>query len=1060
MTFKRGIISRFFTLIIYIQFTMKQSLLLLLFCIGLFTVKGQSPGVIVRPAAGNGVTPLNPNGDGYSSTPPSTGFVSSDISESEIAYKIVPPIFLEPTSDLMRGPAELYSDLVRQVDGSGFYVYNDGTNLLFRLRVGSIVSGSKGYSILIDTDGKMGNTGADADPGYQAATTGVNGNPGFELEVVLETNFRVAAYNVDGTSSPTLINSYGINTNSQISVALSTVSSTPDYFYDFYVPISALGISPTTPLRMTATTVMAPAAAIGGPKSDIFGVNDASYNDPMKSWEVVINNTPSFTLTNIGSGGSGAGSVCTAAPTLTSPIQAGSGISVTGTWAALDGTKPSTATITLYKNGVSAGTTSVISGNTWTISGITVSNGDVLYAKAQASGESMCLQSNSVQVVSCSPANTTSTTGLAYSCISRKGIGGTMPANASVRIYTVTTTGFTLLADDNSTTYRITYPTSTTWAYDGEFSGGSTPCNSTQNDMPNNISYAITAQETSKCESGPVFECLNVTPASTPTITQTNLYSSSTTVSGNVASGSGATVRLYINGKLQPTATADASGNYSFSGLVLSQGDVVNVVAQTSSSCLSAAATLTVSCFTTPPVITTDNNGNLSTGSTTIAGKSGEPTGTVVTIYENAVSIGTTTVQSGGTWSFTYTPIATRSYTATQQNGSCAASATSTAATALAATTVCPSITGSYTASATSVTGTLPSAFTGTIRLYLDGTSIGSASVTSATAWTISGLNATYLNTLYPGGVLTVTSQATGAAEKTNCGSSVTLSCATPTTPVITPTSSAIQTGQTVTYNVTTTQSGILYAITDATTGTTNYAVSQWGTGSSLSLPTNTFNSVGTYNVLVKAVSLSGPGCLSSAAASITVSVVLPVTLTYFTGRYVDDQSQLNWETVMEEQVDHFAVERSDDGRQFTEIGTVKATGNSNTRIKYVYTDSKPVINNAWYRLRTVDIDGKSRYSNAIRIANALSAINVLSVTPNPFESTVRVQVYSDKVLPMAIRMVDITGREIYKVNKILSAGNNTIALNPSASLAKGVYVLQLIAGNEVVWSQRIQKAK
>ena len=270
----------------------------------------QSPGIIVRPAAGIGVTPLNPNGDGFSSIT-NSGFTTSDITQSEIPFKIVPPVFLEPTSDLLRGPAGLYSDLVRQVVGSGFYIYNDGTNLLFRVRVGSIVSGSKGYSVLIDTDGKMGNTGASADPNYQAATTGINGNPGFEREVVLETNFRVAVYNVDGLSNAVKTDSFGINTNSQISVALSTVSNTPDYFYDFYVPISSLGITAATPLRMAATTVMAPKAAIGGPKSDIFGVNDDSYKDPMKSWEAVINNTLSFTLTDINSGGSGAGSTCT-----------------------------------------------------------------------------------------------------------------------------------------------------------------------------------------------------------------------------------------------------------------------------------------------------------------------------------------------------------------------------------------------------------------------------------------------------------------------------------------------------------------------------------------------------------------------------------------------------------------------------------------------------------------------------------------------------------------------------------------------------------------------------
>jgi hypothetical protein len=150
---------------------MKHLFTLLILFLIIQTAFSQSPGIIVRPAGGNGITPLNPDGNGLSSSSSyPNGFVSSDITESEIPYKIVPPAFLEPTSDLLRGPATLYSDLVRQVDGSGFYVYSDGTNLMFRMRVGSIVSGSKGYSVLIDTDGKMGNTGPYADPNYQAAT--------------------------------------------------------------------------------------------------------------------------------------------------------------------------------------------------------------------------------------------------------------------------------------------------------------------------------------------------------------------------------------------------------------------------------------------------------------------------------------------------------------------------------------------------------------------------------------------------------------------------------------------------------------------------------------------------------------------------------------------------------------------------------------------------------------------------------------------------------------------------------------------------------------------------
>jgi hypothetical protein len=1042
---------------------MKRPLLFLFLLVFVYgNVFAQSPGTIVRPAGVYSSTVLNPDGNGFSSSS-SSGFTTSDITQSEILYKTVPPVFLEPTSDLLRGPGDLYSDLVRQVDGSGFYVYNDGTNLLFRLRLGSIVSGSKGYSVLIDTDGKMGNTGPYADPDYQAATTGVNGNPGFELEITLETNFRVAAYNVAGSSSPTLINSYGINTNSQISVALSTVSGTPDYFYDFYVPISILGITNSTPLRMVATTVMSPMAAIGGPKSDIFGVNDASYNDPMKSWETVINNTPTVTLTNLTSGGSGGGSVCTAAPTIASSVTAGSGITITGSWTALDGTKPQTATITLYKNGSSAGTTTVTSGNTWSVTGITVVANDVLYAKAQASGESQCLQSANVVVTTCSAANTSSAGGLTFTCSADRGMDGTRTAGTSIKLYRVTSSGITLLADDATTTYKVTYPTSTTWRYDdANGQGNASACSGGAPELSDG-SYMGTATESGKCESGGIFTCVTLSAAATPTITQTTLYNGASTMSGT--SVAGATVRLYKNGTLRASTTADGSGNYSFTGLGLVTGDVMTVMAQTSTTCISASATRTVTCFTTPPVMTADANGTLSTGSTTISGKSGETTGTVVTVYENGVSIGTTTVQSGGTWSLTYTPVAGRGYTATQQNGSCAVSTASTADTARAATTVCATITGSYTSANNSVTGTLPSAFTGKIRLYIDGVRIDSVSVSSAiaTTWTISNLNSSYSDTLYPGGVLTVTTQATTtpvSAEKTDCSGSVTVGCALPTTPVISPTSSTIQVGQSVTYGITSTQSGVVYSVVDATSTTTNYAVSKWGTNGSLNLPTNTFTTAGTYNVLVSAISVSGVGCSTTAAASIVVNSALPITLSYFTGRYANNRSQLGWETVTEENVDYFAVERSNDGRQFTQIGTVKATGNSVSAIKYTYNDNTPLNGTAWYRLRTVDNDLKAEYSNVIRLTNTANSLLVLSVTPNPFESNMRMQVYSAKTVPAAIRITDINGRELYKTNKVFSPGNNTISLSPPASLATGMYILQVINGREVIWKQKVQKVK
>jgi hypothetical protein len=109
----------------------------LLFCTS--SIFGQSPGLIVRPANGIGVTALNPNGDAYSSAT-TAGFTTNDITQSEIPFKVVPAAITEPTGDLATGSSGGFTDIVTGTTGSGFYMYKDATNIYFRLRIGGIVA--------------------------------------------------------------------------------------------------------------------------------------------------------------------------------------------------------------------------------------------------------------------------------------------------------------------------------------------------------------------------------------------------------------------------------------------------------------------------------------------------------------------------------------------------------------------------------------------------------------------------------------------------------------------------------------------------------------------------------------------------------------------------------------------------------------------------------------------------------------------------------------------------------------------------------------------------------
>src|SRR5438045_9283637 len=90
-----------------------------------YTGRAQSPGLIIDPKNGNGITFLNPNGDIYSSAT-SAGFTTNDITQSEIPYKLVPAAISEPVGDQNGGSNCGPTDFVPATNDSCFYAYYDG----------------------------------------------------------------------------------------------------------------------------------------------------------------------------------------------------------------------------------------------------------------------------------------------------------------------------------------------------------------------------------------------------------------------------------------------------------------------------------------------------------------------------------------------------------------------------------------------------------------------------------------------------------------------------------------------------------------------------------------------------------------------------------------------------------------------------------------------------------------------------------------------------------------------------------------------------------------------
>ena len=90
---------------------------------------------------------------------------------------------------------------------------------------------------------------------------------------------------------------------------------------------------------------------------------------------------------------------------------------------------------------------------------------------------------------------------------------------------------------------------------------------------------------------------------------------------------------------------------------------------------------------------------------------------------------------------------------------------------------------------------------------------------------------------------------------------------------------------------------------------------------------------------------------------------LLPVKLSSFLVQKTDNAVKISWSTEQEINSSYFVVERSADGRNWNNIATVNAAGNSSIRMDYSIYDNAPMKGINYYRLKLVDKDGKYDYS-------------------------------------------------------------------------------------------------
>jgi len=165
----------------------------------------------------------------------------------------------------------------------------------------------------------------------------------------------------------------------------------------------------------------------------------------------------------------------------------------------------------------------------------------------------------------------------------------------------------------------------------------------------------------------------------------------------------------------------------------------------------------------------------------------------------------------------------------------------------------------------------------------------------------------------------------------------------------------------------------------------------------------------------------------------------LPDHFVLFNARCDGNSIQLTWKTAQEQNNSRFDIERSVDAMQWTVIGNLSATGNSNSEKTYSFADNTPGQSN-FYRIAQYDLTGRVRHTSVLR--SSCSINEIFTLWPNPAHDAIFINIVTTNESPVTIRVIDAKGSLVKAQKNRVLPGTNQLRVD-IASLANGVYSVQ-----------------
>lgn len=178
----------------------------------------------------------------------------------------------------------------------------------------------------------------------------------------------------------------------------------------------------------------------------------------------------------------------------------------------------------------------------------------------------------------------------------------------------------------------------------------------------------------------------------------------------------------------------------------------------------------------------------------------------------------------------------------------------------------------------------------------------------------------------------------------------------------------------------------------------------------------------------------------------------LPVDLAGLEAAVDGHRIVLRWQTVSEANNVGFEVQRRrPTAAQWKRLGFTEGAGSTSTSQAYRFVDADlpSGADSLLYRLKQIDMDGRSSYSREITVYRGVNEVQLHSIYPNPTRGRATVRYTLPQRQKVSLRLYDGLGRRLRTLVKEKQVGRKKIQLDVS-DLPSGPYFLRMETGATV----------